>query len=193
MIRIIIFGVMVLVGGGVGVGAGIFLRPAPEVAEEEPANGEHKEAKTEDHGDKEAQADESHKDETQKEDGYADDGHSDDGYGEDDPNATEIAKLSNQFIVPILDDKRVTAMVVLTLSLETKPGGQQLAFDREPKIRDAFLQVLFDHANAGGFSENFTSGDRLDRLRELLRAASKPVLKDYVVNVLVTNIARQDM
>lgn len=181
MMRIIIFAVLILVGGAAGIGAGFFLRPAPEVTD----NGDAaKEKKGDDHDEKGDDA--SKKDKGDKDD-YGDGDAAEDGAN------TDIVKLTNQFVVPILDQQRVTAMVVLSLSLETEAGSQEFAFQREPKIRDAMLQVLFDHANSGGFSNNFTSGDRLDRLRDLLRAATRPVLGDIVLNVLVTDIARQDM
>ena len=109
----------------------------------------------------------------------------------DDPT-TEYVKMSNQFVVPVVDGERVAALVVLSLSLETVAGARTDVHAREPKLRDVFLQVMFDHANAGGFSGAFTSGDRIDRLRGALREAAQTVLGDRVIDVLVTDIARQD-
>ena len=84
-------------------------------------------------------------------------------------------------------------MVVLSLSLETPNGGREAVLTQEPRIRDTFLQVLFDHANIGGFDGEFTNGANMDVLRgELLRAGRK-ILGPEIVDVLVTDIARQDL
>ena len=73
----------------------------------------------------------------------------------------DYVKLNNQFVVPLLSDGRVMSLVVLSLSLEVAQGHTEDVYSREPKIRDVFLQVLFDHANSGGFRGSFTDGSNL--------------------------------
>lgn len=104
----------------------------------------------------------------------------------------EYVKLNNQFIVPVVKDQRVAAMVVLSLSLEMVKGKTQDVYAREPKMRDAFLQILFEHANAGGFDGSFTDADNLRLLRLSFLEAAKKVLGDDVTDVLINDIARQD-
>lgn len=104
----------------------------------------------------------------------------------------EYAKLSNQFIVPLVEGGRVRSLVVLSLSLEVKAGSTEAVFAKEPKLRDSFLQILFDHANAGGFAGSFTDGTTLDPLRQALLESARAILPDVVQDVLVTDIARQD-
>jgi flagellar protein FliL len=104
----------------------------------------------------------------------------------------EFVKMNNQFVVPVLKDGRVAAMVVLTLSLEVANGTTEAVFAREPKLRDVFLQVLFDHANVGGFNGSFTDGSNLIVLRGSLKEAAVLELGDAVKDVLITDIARQD-
>lgn len=104
----------------------------------------------------------------------------------------EYVKMSNQFVVPVVKEGRVAAMVVLSLSLEVEPGSSEAVYDREPKLRDVFLQVLFDHANIGGFSGSFTDGSNLVVLRESLREAAGQILGATIRDVLITDIARQD-
>ncbi len=105
----------------------------------------------------------------------------------------EYAKLNNQFVVPIVKDTVVVALVVLALSVEVVEGSKEAVFLREPKLRDSFLQVLFDHANVGGFDWAFTSADNLSVLRRALREAGQKDLGDDVLNdVLIIEIARQD-
>jgi hypothetical protein len=83
--------------------------------------------------------------------------------------------------------------VVLALSLELQTGHKDAIFQREPKLRDIFLQVLFDHANAGGFRGAFTNSNTMDVLRASLRQAGRQALGDILNDVLVTDIVRQDV
>ena len=104
----------------------------------------------------------------------------------------DYVKLNNQFIVPLVDGGRVASMVVLSLSLEVTSGHTADIYAREPKLRDAFLQVLFDHANTGGFRGSFTDGSNLVLLRQALKEKATSVAGDLVTDVLITEIARQD-
>lgn len=104
----------------------------------------------------------------------------------------EFVKLSSQFVVPVMQEGRVTALVMLTLSLEVTTGSTPAVFQVEPKLRDVFLQVLFDHANAGGFRGSFTDAANLQTLRRALFEVGEGVLGDMLKDVLITDIARQD-
>ncbi|MCC1491222.1 flagellar basal body-associated protein FliL [Cognatishimia sp. F0-27] len=105
---------------------------------------------------------------------------------------SEFVKLNNQFVVPVVENEEIISLVVASLSLEVREGTRETVFRFEPRLRDAFLQVMFDHANAGGFNGRFTAGTRLDLLRENLRMASRPMLGNDLYDVLITEIARQD-
>ena len=105
----------------------------------------------------------------------------------------EYVKLNNQFVVPIVSTDRVSALVVLSLSVEVPSGQVQATYSREPKLRDAFLQVLFDHANVGGFDGAFTNARTMDVLRRSLKEASYHAVGDLVTDVLITEIVRQDV
>jgi flagellar FliL protein len=104
----------------------------------------------------------------------------------------EYVKLNNQFVVPVMDGGKVVSLVILSLSLEIEPGSSAEIYAREPKLRDVFLQVLFDHANAGGFQGSFTDGSNLVILRKALFEAAAGVLGAQVKDVLISDIARQD-
>lgn len=104
----------------------------------------------------------------------------------------DYVKLNNQFVVPVVKDGRVSAMVILALSLEVKKDSSAQVFAREPKLRDEFLQILFEHANAGGFDGSFTDGDNLIILRRAFLESAQKVLGDIVSDVLINDIARQD-
>lgn len=173
--------VLALTGLGLGVGGGLFLRPSPDAAG-------HATAPMDEHADE------------------ASDAHTPTGPATE-PTATatatdnaahptegqpEYVKLSNQFVVPIVADGRVASMVVLSLGLEVTAGSTDAIFAMEPKLRDSFLQLLFDHANAGGFRGSFTEGANLMALRRALLESAQQAAGDRVLAVLISDIARQD-
>ena len=104
----------------------------------------------------------------------------------------DYVKLNNQFIIPVVDEGRVTSLVVLSLSLEVATGQSEIIYQREPKLRDAFMQVMFDHANAGGFNGSFTNTTPMKVLRNALREIAQKTLGPVVSDVLILGIMRQD-
>ncbi len=168
--------VMALIGIGGGVGAGLFLVPPP--AEDLVAATCATEGGDADHAaDPPGETDHAAR---------ADD-------GAHDAATKEYVRMSNQFVVPVVEGGKVAALVVLSLSIEVTAGMQEAAFSAEPKLRDAFLQVLFDHANIGGFDGAFTSSTNMRALRQALRAAGQKALGPQVSDVLIVDIVRQDI
>lgn len=104
----------------------------------------------------------------------------------------EYVKLNNQFVVPVLENGRVMSMVIMSLNLEVSPGTNEQVYAREPKLRDAFLQVMFDHANSGGFNGSFTDGSNLILLRRALLESAQSAVGSIVTDVLISDIVRQD-
>ncbi len=161
---------IVLIGLGVGGGAGIFLRPAAMEQANECQDSEYDSCDTQ----------------------VAED--TDPGEAtEPDPNNVYYVKLSKQFVVPVVKDGKVSSMVVMSLSVETTPTVGDVVFAREPKLRDALLAVMFLHANSGGFDGQFTSSEAMNDLRGSLLEATREVIGDDVYSVLVTDILRQDV
>lgn len=115
------------------------------------------------------------------------------GHGEEGAaKPTEFVKLNNQFVVPIIRSEHVGALAILSLTLEVKTGNSEAVFTAEPKLRDSFLQVLFDYANADGFDGAFTQSGRMARLRKALAEPARVILGDMFVDVLIVDIVRQD-
>ncbi|WP_299847478.1 flagellar basal body-associated FliL family protein [uncultured Roseovarius sp.] len=160
---------LAVIGVGGGVGAGLALKPAPsEMAMENPCG---------DVGHDMAHADDTH-------DSKAEDNEED---------LREYVKLNNQFLVPVVSDQLIEALVVMSLSIEVSAGQSEMIFSREPKLRDAFLQVLFDHANIGGFRGEFTNAKNLEVLKTALTEVAQKIAGDTVSGILITDIARQDV
>ncbi|WP_339769172.1 flagellar basal body-associated FliL family protein [uncultured Pseudosulfitobacter sp.] len=164
MIKKLLPVLLLLIGTGSGVGAGLFLRPPPP--EPDPN------AEAEVHDTEQASDTEEHETEG--------------------PVEREYVKLSNQFVVPIVDREAVRALMVLALSVEVTIGSKDAVYLREPKLRDSFLQVLFDHANLGGFEGEFTSANNLSVLRAALLEVAQKDMGPIVTDVLIADIGRQD-
>lgn len=105
---------------------------------------------------------------------------------------TEFAELGNQFVVPVLREGAVRALVLVSVTLEVSEGTTGDVYALEPRIRDAFLQVLFDHSNSGGFDDRFTQSDRMLVLRQGLREAAHRLLGEILRDVLIVDIVRQE-
>ncbi|MBK5946567.1 flagellar basal body-associated protein FliL [Rhodobacter veldkampii DSM 11550] len=104
----------------------------------------------------------------------------------------EYVKMNNQFVIPVVESGRVASLVILSLSLEVGIGGTEQVYKMEPKLRDSFLQVLFNHANVGGFRGAFTDTNTLDILRYALQEAGQKVMGETLSDVLIVDIVRQD-
>lgn len=156
---------LVILGVGGGAGAGYFLKPAPvEVAD---GDGAHDCLPSET-----AQSLTAVKSET--------------------PPELEYVKLNNQFVIPVLKSGRVAALVILSLSVEVSGDQDATVYEREPKLRDLFNEVLFFHANTGGFDGVFTDFSKMETLRKGLSEAAHKALGGTHVGVLITDIVRQD-
>jgi hypothetical protein len=101
-------------------------------------------------------------------------------------------KMNNQFVIPVVHEGRIKALVVMSLSLEVTAGNTEAVYEREPRLRDAFLRSMFDHANSGGFDGDFTSNGNMAHLRSGLVRVAREILGDIASDVLIIDIARQD-
>ena len=105
---------------------------------------------------------------------------------------TEVLRLPSNFLIPLLSEGRVRAMVVVALALELVPEhGIDLA-RHEARLRAIFLQMLFDYANLGGFDGVFTAGEQLLTLRRSLLEAARLEFGDKVHDVLIVDLLRQE-
>jgi len=168
MLRLMLPVLLLLLGVAGGVGAGLLLGPGD-------AEGPAASAQTSDDAD-----------------ATDDSGTAEGTRGTTPADGTEFVRLNNQFVVPIVRDGSVRSLVVMALTLEVDSGNNQAVFDREPRLRDSFLQVMFAHANAGGFDGSFTEAAAMDPLRAALGDAARQVLGAIVSDVLIVDITRQD-
>lgn len=175
MIRLLIPVILLILGLGGGVGAGMMLNSGAGGGDSEATDGDRVGADSD--GEE-----------------VADEGDGDGGYGEQaDPDSPyEYVRLNNQFIVPIIRHGSVRSLVVISLTVEVLNGENALVYSREPRLRDAFLRVMFSHANVGGFDGSFTTVEAMAPLRTGLREAAQQILGEIVHDVLIVDIVRQD-
>lgn len=170
--------IFAVIGVGAGAGAGMFLKPKSDSAMDKP------EMMEEDGGEKGPEYAESRAAKPEKVDEID---------ASEEGGATEFVKLNNQFVVPVVSEGVVSSLVVMSLSLEVETGLREAVFQREPKLRDALLQVMFDHANIGGFDGAFTEANNLELLRAGLTDRARQVVSGPVYAVLIVDLARQDL
>lgn len=183
MMRLLVPVLLLILGVGGGVGAGLMLGGGEATASDS-------EVAEEGHEGDDAHA---------EDDAHAGDDHAGDGDHEEPARVepagegTEYVRINNQFVVPIVRNGSVRSLVVMTLTVEVDTGLNGAVFNQEPRLRDSFLRVMFAHANAGGFDGRFTEADALAPLRSALREAAQRVLGNGSTHdVLITDITRQD-
>lgn len=175
MARLLIPLILLLIGIGGGVGAGLMMAGGEESTDAE--------------ADPDVSSDDGHGgDDAGGEGQHGADG----GTVTPSGDSTEFVRLNNQFIVPIVRNGAVRSLVVMSLTVEVAAGQNSAVFNREPRLRDSFLQVMFAHANAGGFDGGFTEAAAMAPLREGLREAATAILGAVVHDVLIVDITRQD-
>ncbi|SHH64215.1 flagellar basal body-associated FliL family protein [Marivita hallyeonensis] len=161
--------ISLLIGLGGGVGAAMVLAPDKQDDthhEEQSADAEHEDSEHE----QEAESD-----------------------GEPAPGSAEIVKLPNQFVIPVIVHNRVRSMLILAVAIEIDPAQADTVRSLEPKMRDIFLEELFNLAALDGFKDDLITKKTLDLVRSTLTARARALLQTDDVSVLITDMARQDV
>ncbi|MDM7459252.1 MAG: hypothetical protein P3W94_007865 [Paracoccus sp. (in: a-proteobacteria)] len=97
-----------------------------------------------------------------------------------------------QFFVPLVRRGDMSAIMILTLVLETDKGQAAAIERQEHRLRDALLRQLMIHANTGGFDGNYTVDRNVQALRKDLLNAARSVTDVPIRAVLIQDLARQD-
>lgn len=160
---------LALVGTGIGIGAGVALRPPPAPPMEIHPCGPGEEAMAEE--DEMEAPEEEATDSTQN----------------------EFVRFANQFVVSVVDNDKIVALVVMSLNVEVLPGNTDEVFRQQPKLRDAFLQVMFNHANIGGFDGAFTDTNKMTLLRNALLETARSLMGEPIVAIHIQDLVRQDL
>lgn len=183
-----IIAIVCIVVGGVG---GSFLRSMssgssePKAHAEKTDEGGHGEKKEEGHGEKK----DDHAKKPEKKDAHGADPHGGGGA------TSEVIyyKFTREFVVPIIRNGRVSSLVILNLNLEADASISQKLFEMEPKLRDNIMTTLITLSNDGTTFESMTSVENYESIRSMVLSNLKSVVATGINNVLIVDLAKQDI
>ena len=104
----------------------------------------------------------------------------------------EFLKFKRQFVVPVIGEDRVDALVLLNIGISLSGDMKTELYQLEPKFRDAFMRELLGMSNAGYFNDELTNPQTYEVLRETLLRAAKDIEEKGVKDILILDFARQD-
>ena len=176
---------MLLMGIGAGIGAGIAFKPEHDFG----ANVSDKDGSGEATGE--------NKSGDAKKDGK--------GAAIPDPGATKAPKdeteikertyvsIGTQTIIPVVEGERTRALMLFELAVDVDPSAHDQAVMLEPRLRDAFLRELLKMSSTGAFTKTYTEDWVIDELRKNLGRAARRFLGDGMREVLVLDVIRQEL
>lgn len=139
------------------------------------------EYKDDDHGDDHGKTD---KKKAKKDDGYAKKASS---------GSSAYYKFSREFVVPIMRGGQVTSLVILHISLETDSSTSERLFSEEPKLRDNIMTTLIALSNDGRTLEQPTDINNYETIRSMILMNLKDSIDDGIQNVLIVDMAKQNL
>ena len=102
-------------------------------------------------------------------------------------------KFTREFVVPIVRNGRVSSLVILNLNLEADASMGRKLYDMEPKLRDNIMTTLITLSNDGTTFESMTSVKNYESIRSLVLQNLGSVVKEGITNVLIVDLAKQDI
>lgn len=102
-------------------------------------------------------------------------------------------KFTREFIVPIMHDRKVESLVILNINLEADSSISQKLFSMEPKIRDNIMTTLIELSNDGRTFENMTDVESYETIRAMVLLNLQKAVPSGIQNVLIVDIAQQDL
>jgi hypothetical protein len=105
----------------------------------------------------------------------------------------EYVKIGRQMIIPVVSGGETRALMLFDLAIDVPRAMTERTYAAEPRLRDAFLRILFEMSYTGAFSSTYTDARVVEELREKLRAAARRVIGFAVDDVLILDIMRQEL
>ena len=102
-------------------------------------------------------------------------------------------KFSREFIVPIIQEERVESLVILNINLEADAELSQDLFKLEPKLRDNIMSTLIQLSNDGKTFQTITDVESYETVRSLILMNLKNVVSEGIHNVLILDMAKQNL
>ncbi len=102
-------------------------------------------------------------------------------------------KLDKPLIIPIFHNGKTSAILVAELWLEMEEEFQDGIYEKQPRIRDEFLQIFYRYAAEGQFDDKILTPKVQARLRKNLTEGARKYLGKSVRAVLLNDLQRQEM
>lgn len=181
-----IIAVVCIVAGGVG---GHFLKSSGAPAEAATAgasSGDDGHGAKDDHGKKAEKEKEKPKDDKHAKSG---------GQGKDGGASGSIAyyKFSREFVVPLIENGRVSSLIILNINLEIDASASGQLFSMEPALRDNIMTTLISLANDGRTFQTLSNIESYESMRALVLMNLRKSVPSGIRNVLILDMARQDI
>lgn len=106
---------------------------------------------------------------------------------------TAYYKFTREFVVPMIDNGRVESLVILNINLEVDAAQSQALFSMEPAIRDNIMTTLVGLSNDGRTFESITDIENYETIRTMVLMNLKKMSVTGINNVLILDMARQDI
>jgi flagellar basal body-associated protein FliL len=178
--------VFIVIGGVVGhmLRGGSGDAEAATAAKKEDAQGD-KDEGGDSHAPKEKEKDSHGGDKKAKKDGKG---------ASTDSSESAFFRFSREFVVPMIQNERVSSLVILNINVESDAATSDKLFSQEPVIRDVIMTTLIEISGDGKTFQSMTSIENYETLRSLILVALQKRFPDMgIKNILILDIARQDL
>jgi flagellar protein FliL len=108
-------------------------------------------------------------------------------------SGVEYFKFSREFVVPIMRESRVESLVILNINLEVDASEIQRLFSMEPKIRDNIMTTLIELSNDGATLDSIATLKNYESIRSTVLLNLQTILPEGIRNVLIVDMAKQDL
>jgi len=102
-------------------------------------------------------------------------------------------KFGRKLVVPVVEGATTRALMVIDLGIDVPAPLSDRVHAMEPRLRDAFMRVLFQMAAAGAFTETYIDARILEELRVALLAAARERAGSAVSDVLILDMIRKEL
>jgi len=92
-----------------------------------------------------------------------------------------------------MHDRKVESLVILNINLEADSSISQKLFSMEPKIRDNIMTTLIELSNDDRTFENITDVESYETIRAMVLMNLQKAVPTGIQNVLIVDIAQQDL
>jgi len=113
-----------------------------------------------------------------------------------DPHAgaePQYVKFGRKLVVPVVEGATTRALMVIDLGIDVPAPLSDRVHAMEPRLRDAFMRVLFQMSADAASTETYIDARILEELRVALLAAAREHAGSAVRDVLILDMIRKEL